>query len=70
MHLIDKRTKPYPEAGTPDELEAPAKRKRQRPKGRRAGCGCRVTAGGAKRFVLNYRVNGHERRLTTSHSGE
>ena len=25
MHLIDKRTKKYPDARTPNELEAPAK---------------------------------------------
>jgi integrase len=28
------------------------------------GFGLRVTAGGAKSFVLNYRVSGHERRIT------
>ena len=29
-----------------------------------AGFGCRVTAAGAKSFMLNYTVAGHERRLT------
>jgi hypothetical protein len=28
------------------------------------GFGLRVTAGGAKNFVLNYRLGGHERRIT------
>jgi len=71
MHLVDKRNKhhpKYPEAGTPGELEMP-------PKGNRiyydsghkdgiSGFGCRVTAGGARSFVLNYRINGRERRYT------
>jgi integrase len=32
--------------------------------GRVAGFGCRVTAAGVKAFVLNYTINGRERRLT------
>ena len=68
MHLIDKRTRNHPNARTPDDLVAP-------PKGNKvyydtdhkdavAGFGLRVTSAGAKSFVLNYRVNGRERRYT------
>jgi integrase len=68
MHLIDKRSKRYPDARTPDDLAAP-------PKGNKVyydtghkhavkGFGCRVTSAGARAFILNYWVKGREGRYT------
>ena len=37
---------------------------------RTAGLGLRVTPGGARSYVLNYRANGRERRLTLARAGE
>ena len=66
MHLLDRRTKRYPEARTPDELEAPATGNKlyydNGHKNAEAGFACRVTAAGHRAFVLNYRVKGRERR--------
>ena len=64
MHLIDKRTKRHPDARTPSELEAPGKGNRVYYDDDVKGFGLRVTAAGRRDFVLNYRINGHERRYT------
>ena len=34
------------------------------------GLGLRITARGVKSFVLNYRVNGRERRITLARAGQ
>jgi integrase len=64
MHLIDKRTKKFHDARTPGELEAPAKGSKIYYDDAVKGFGLRVTAAGARSFVLNYRVAGREGRCT------
>ncbi len=68
MHLIDKRTKRFPEARAPTDLEPPAKgSKIWYDSGHDQavpGFGLRVTPAGARSFVLNYRIRGRERRYT------
>jgi integrase len=50
-------------------LPAPATSSRIAYDGEVKGFGLRVTAAGAKAFVLNYRINGRERRLTIGDAG-
>ena len=64
MKLVDKRTKNHPDTQTPDELEAPAKGNRVYRDDDVTGFGLRVTAAGARSFVLDYSVKGRERRYT------
>lgn len=68
MHLIDKRSSRHPNARTPDELEAPEAGNKvyydTDHKHAVSGFGLRITSAGAKSFVLNYRINGRERRFT------
>ena len=64
MKLVDKRTKNHPDARTPGELEPPAKGNRVYRDDDVTGFGLRVTAAGARSFVLDYSVKGRERRYT------
>ncbi len=65
MRLVDKRRKDDPEAKTPADLAAPEKGNKIYYDADVKGFGCRVTANGARAFVLNYRTRaGRERRYT------
>lgn len=65
MRLVDKATKRDPEGRMPSQLESPAKGNKVYYDSEHRGLGLRVTAAGARSFILNYRTrSGHERRLT------
>jgi integrase len=63
--LVDRRRKGDPTAVTPPDLPAPPSGNKIYYDADLKGFGCRVTAKGARAFVLNYRTrNGRERRHT------
>lgn len=64
MDLVDRKSRRYPNAMMPDDLEAPATGNRIYYDDDVKGFGLRVTSAGARAFILNYRVNGRERRYT------
>jgi len=68
VHLIDRKSKRYPKARTPEALEVPEKGNKVYYDGGHkdavTGFGIRVTSAGARAFVLNYRFHGRERRYT------
>lgn len=64
MEFGDKRDKRYPERVYPDDLEAPEKGYRIYKDAVLLGFGLRVTAAGARSFVLDYTVSGRSRRYT------
>ena len=65
VHLVDKRDKRTPDAVVAGDLPAPEKGNHITYDSEVRGFGVRVTAGGAKSFILNYRnKHGTERRLT------
>src|SRR5262245_30059845 len=65
MRLADKRSSRDKNVKVPEELDAPAQGNKVYYDDETKGFGVRVTAAGARAFVLNYRTKGGtERRLT------
>lgn len=64
MKLVEKRDRRQPDAVPVLELPAPTKGNKVYYDSLLKGFGCRVTAAGSRAFVLNFVIDGRERRIT------